>query len=120
MVLDAFLALHVDDPHTAHHLLMSTPDDPGLIGNQSIPLWRPWYAAAWAEAGVLTQQPDASRRLSRAADAAVGNDIALMIIRRARLLHQRQPDELAAIAASFAGLGCTYQETRTRTLASIA
>jgi predicted ATPase/DNA-binding winged helix-turn-helix (wHTH) protein len=118
LVFDAFLALHVDDPLTARHLLTTAPDDPVLIDNQNIPLWRPWYAAAWAEASVLTHHPDTSRRLIRAANAAVGNDIALTIIRRARLLHRHQPDELAAIAASFDTQGCTYQETRTRTLAS--
>jgi len=117
-VLDAFLALHADDPLTARHLLATAPDDPDLGGNRYLPMWRPWYAAAWAEASVLTDHPDASSHLVRAADAAVGNDIAMTIIRRGRVLHGRQPDELAAIAEAFDAQGCSYQATRTRALAS--
>jgi predicted ATPase/DNA-binding winged helix-turn-helix (wHTH) protein len=118
VVFDAFLALHVDDPVTARHLLTTAPDDPALIGNYDITEWRAWYAAAWAEASVLTDHPDASRHLTRAAHTAVGNDIALTIISRARLLQDRRHDDLTAIAANFAGQGCPYQEARTRTLAS--
>ena len=60
---DAILALHRDDPDAAVERLSVDLDDRGVWGFWNTALWRPWYAAVWAEAAVMAELPDAARRI---------------------------------------------------------
>jgi DNA-binding CsgD family transcriptional regulator len=115
---DALLALHEDDPERALAVLASDPDDleDGISWYQR--LWLPWYAAAWAEASVMTQSPDAEERLSRAGRHTRGNDVADLLIARAAALSRDVPQDLPAMADRLAQLGSPYQAGRTRALAA--
>jgi hypothetical protein len=114
VTFDALLALHIDEPHVAIELLGNTPE-PRLAPSAEQNAWRPWYIAAWAEASVLTAQPDAGERLRRAAGSTYGNEIVATIIERAKALHDGHPELLGAIAERFTNAGCTYQAQRTAT-----
>ena len=76
---------------------------------------RPWYAAVWAEAAVLGRLDDAPSRVGRSRHAARDNPIASAIVERPRRW-QPVTGPPRERAATFAGLGCPYQEARTRTL----
>ena len=119
VTLDAFLALHLDQPHAANELLRYAPE-PRPVANPSWNTWLPWYTAAWAEASVLTAQPDAGKRLRRAAQATYGNGIVATIVERAKALHERRPERLDAYSRRFTAAGCNYQARRTITLATLA
>ena len=47
-------------------------------------MWRPWYAALWAEAAVLSGHEDAADRIRRARVATADNPIATAIVDRRR------------------------------------
>ena len=49
-------------------------------------MWLPWYAALWAEAAVVTGQPDAAARIRRARLATRDNPVAAAIVDRAEAL----------------------------------
>jgi hypothetical protein len=100
-------------------LLGNTPQ-PRLAPSPVETAWRPWYIAAWAEASVLTAQPDAGRRLRHACQWTYGNEIVATIIDRAQALHDGRPELFDAIAERFGSAGCTYQVHRTATLADRA
>ena len=119
VTLDAFLALHLDQPHAANELLRNAPE-PRPVAHPSWNTWLPWYTAAWAEASVLTAQPDAGKRLRRAAQATYGNEIVATIVERAKALHERRPERLDAYSRQFTAAGCNYQARRTITLATLA
>ena len=53
-------------------------------------MWRPWYAALWAEAAVLTGSADAADRVQRARSATADNPIATAIVDRAAALPRRR------------------------------
>jgi hypothetical protein len=78
-------------------------------------LWRPWYAALWAEAAVLSGHRDAVARIQPARSAAAGNPIATAIVDRAAALTGRAGDRdgLTAAAAALQAAGCRYQWART-------
>ena len=82
--------------------------------------WRPWYAAVWVEAAVLAHH-DAPTRIDRARHAARDNPIASTIIERAAApIAVGDRSAVENLAATFARLGCPYQEARTRTLIRVA
>jgi predicted ATPase/DNA-binding CsgD family transcriptional regulator len=120
VTLDALLALHLGEPQVASELLGNTPEPrvPDVNPNENV--WLPWYTAAWAEASVLTAQPDAGERLRHAAQSTYGNEIVATIIERARALHDRRPERLDRIGRQFIAAGCTYQAQRTATLAELS
>ncbi len=120
VTLDAFLALHLDQPHVANELLGNTPEPPAPVAHPVRNAWLPWYIAAWAEASVLTAQPDAGERLRRAAQATYGNEIVATIVERAKALHEQRPERLDAYSRRFTAAGCNYQARRTITLATLA
>ncbi len=74
---DALLFLHRGQPERAAQLMTTPPEQ---FTQWYSGLWRPWYAALWAEAAVLTNAADAADHIARARVAAAGNRIA----RRAR------------------------------------
>jgi predicted ATPase/DNA-binding CsgD family transcriptional regulator len=117
MVFDALLALDRGDADMALARLSTDIDDPTVWDNFVSCMWRPWYAALWAEAAVLAAHPDARARLQRAAVATRENEIAATIVKRAADLHRGRRDALPSHAQVFARLGCDYQRRRTETLA---
>jgi hypothetical protein len=117
-IFDALLALHRDDPETAVRRLNTDLDDPPVSGFWNTGLWRPWYAALWAEAAVLADHPDAASRLERSRCAARDNPIASAIVERAAAVASGDHDALERWATTFARLGCPYQQERSRTIAA--
>jgi hypothetical protein len=115
---DALLALHRGDLAEAKRRLAADIDDPAVFGHWDRELWRPWYAALWAEAAVLGDHPDVAERIRRSRHAARDNPIATAIIERAAAIAARDYDTLAGFAATFAQLGCPYQQARTGRLAA--
>jgi hypothetical protein len=79
---------------------------------------RPWYAALWAEAAVLDHRDDASARIERSRHAARDNPIATAMVERAAAIANGDLDTLVRLAATFARLGCPYQQARTVRMAS--
>lgn len=70
--LDAMLLLHRGQPDAARAVLAASLDDPEWSRSTTQQMWRPWYAAAWAEAAALTGEHD----LTPAVTAAQGNTLA--------------------------------------------
>jgi predicted ATPase/DNA-binding CsgD family transcriptional regulator len=109
--LDALLLLHRGLPQQAVQVL-STP--PERFTEWHSGMWRPWYAASWAEAAVLSGHADAAGRVERARVAAAGNPIATAIVDRAAALDgQAGRDGLIIAAAALQDAGCRYQWART-------
>jgi predicted ATPase/DNA-binding CsgD family transcriptional regulator len=113
---DALVLLHRDQPDDALALLVTPPEEFTSWYNG---LWRPWYAALWAEAAVLTGHPSATDRIERAMRCAEGNPIAAAIIDRAAALAAAQSDvdSMLAAAERLRTAGCRYQWARTLVLA---
>lgn len=116
MVLDALLALDRSDTDMALARLGADIDDPTVWDNFVSCMWRPWYAALWAEAAVLASHPDAAARVQRATAATRENQIAATIVRRAADLLSGHRKALRSHAPAFARLGCDYQRRRTEAL----
>ncbi|WP_317180661.1 LuxR C-terminal-related transcriptional regulator [Intrasporangium sp.] len=114
---DALLDLHRGAPVRALGRLSAGLDDSELWRCPAID-WRPWYAAAWVEAAVLADSTDALTRVDPARRAARDNPIASAIISRAVAIATGDRSAVEELAATFAGLGCPYQEARTRGLAA--
>jgi predicted ATPase/DNA-binding CsgD family transcriptional regulator len=112
---DALLALHRGAPDDALNRLSADLDDLQMSTCPAID-WRPWYAAAWAEAAVLAHHHDAPTRIDRARHAARDNPIALTIIERAVMIAAGDSCALDHLVATFVRLECPYQAARTRTL----
>jgi len=75
-------------------------------------MWRPWYAALWAEAAVVTGHPDAAARIRRARLATLDNPVASAIVDRAGALAGDRAG-LAPAASALKAAGCRYQWART-------
>jgi predicted ATPase/DNA-binding CsgD family transcriptional regulator len=116
MALDALLALDRSDPNTALARLSADIDDPTVWDNFVSCMWRPWYAALWAEAAVLASHTGAAERVQRAAAATRENDVAATIVKRAADLLRGERKALRSHARTFARLGCDYQRRRTEAL----
>jgi predicted ATPase/DNA-binding CsgD family transcriptional regulator len=114
---DALLALDRGDADAALARLSTDIDDVDLWRRSTAARWRPWYAALWAEASVLSRHPDAAARLQRAAAAVRDNEIAITIVKRATDLLCAKRKALRSHAPVFALLGCDYQCRRTEVLA---
>jgi hypothetical protein len=114
---DAFVELHRGSVAIALARLAVDIDDPASWWHAGQTLYRPWYAAVWAEAAVLARHDDASDRVARARGATRDNPIAAAMVERAAAIAAGDRPAVAALAASFAALGCRYQEERTRVLA---
>jgi hypothetical protein len=113
---DALLALHRSQADVAAARLSADIDDRTVWSNTVARAWRPWYAALWAEAAVLSRHPDAGVRLERAAAATRENAIAAAVVERAADLLCGRLDALHTHTRTFARLGCIYQRRRTETL----
>ena len=118
MVLDALLALERGEIDMALARLSADIDDPMVWDNFVACMWRPWYAALWAEAAVLAAHSEAASRVQRAAVATRENEIAATIVQRAADLLHGKRRALRSHAKTFARLGCDYQRRRTEALAA--
>lgn len=116
-VLDALHLLHRDEPDRALTRMPFAPDELAAGCRWHQRLWLPWYAALWAEASVLTDARDLEDRLGRAAEAARGNEVALLMVDRNRRLTRGETRGLAALADRFDELTCPYQAERTLLIA---
>ena len=114
--LDTWLLLHRGQPDAALAILTVDVDHP-LWAGWATALWRPWYAAAWAEASALASVPDLEERLDRALIATCGNPVAGALVRRAEALAHDDLESVAALATTFDELGAAYQRDRSRQLA---
>jgi hypothetical protein len=106
---DALLMLHQGHPQRALRLLRTPPEE---LRTRYSGLWRPWYAALWAEAAVLTGHQDALGRIHRARQMTAENPIAAAIVDRAAALAGDRA-ELVTAAEALAAAGCRYQWART-------
>jgi predicted ATPase/DNA-binding CsgD family transcriptional regulator len=109
--LDAWLLLDRGQPDAARAILTLDLDHPLWTG-WSTALWRPWYAAAWAEAAALTGTPDMEQRLEVAASATRDNPVAAALVRRATALARGDLESVGRLATTFDELGATYQRDR--------
>ncbi|WP_066367533.1 ATP-binding protein [Herbidospora mongoliensis] len=110
---DALLLLHRGRGEAALDLLHTPPEH---FRTWSSGMWRPWYAALWAEAAVVTGHPDARDRIRRAGLATADNPIAAAIVTRAEALTGDRADDRAGLglaAAALEAAGCRYQWART-------
>lgn len=106
---DALLLLHQGRPQRALRLLRTPPEE---FSAWYSGMWRPWYAALWAEAAVLTGHRDAFSRIRRARQMTMENPIAAAIVDRAAALADDRTT-LATAAGALAAAGCRYQWART-------
>jgi predicted ATPase/DNA-binding CsgD family transcriptional regulator len=111
---DGLVLLHGGRPDAAVTLLAAPPED---FRKSHSGLWRPWYAALWAEAAVLAGDPSAVGRIGRARLCAAGNPIALAIVDRSAALASGDRDGMLAAAQLLGAAGCRYQWARTLVLA---
>jgi predicted ATPase len=113
-MLDAIVHLHRGEHDAA---LAALPTPPEAFRRWHTGMSRPWYAAAWAEAGVLAGAPGVAARLSRARFVTAGNPVAGPLVERAAALAEGRRDDLPALADALDRAGCPYQAARTRVLA---
>ncbi len=106
---DALLLLHRGQGEAAMRLLLAPPEEFRMWASG---MWRPWYAALWAEAAVVTGHQDAADRIRRARLATWDNPVAAAIVDRAAAL-AGDPAGLAPAAAALSAAGCRYQWART-------
>jgi hypothetical protein len=109
---DALVLLHRGQIQSALTLLDTPPEQ---FRTWASGLWRPWYAALWAEAGVLAGSQDLDERIRCARLMTRDNPIATAIVDRAAAL-AGSGDGMVAAAAALAAAGCRYQWARTLVL----
>jgi predicted ATPase/DNA-binding CsgD family transcriptional regulator len=113
--LYAIVAVHRGRFDEALDLLAVHPD---AIRDWQNGMWRPWYAALWAEAAVLAGTADAGTRIASARAHTGENPVADLLVDRAEHLRGGPGDPLPlALADRLDGLGARYQAARTRVLA---
>ncbi|HEY7103827.1 MAG TPA: LuxR C-terminal-related transcriptional regulator [Mycobacteriales bacterium] len=116
---DALLALHQGAPDAALGRLSAGLDDPQVWMCPAID-WRPWFAALRMEAAALAHHDDALTGIDRARHASRDNPVASTLIERATAIAAGDLSGVESLAATFATLGCPYQEARTRSLARMS
>ncbi|MGS0686764.1 ATP-binding protein [Nakamurella sp. GG22] len=115
--LDAWLSLHRNQPSKALGKLAADLDDPQWRRSPTSLMWRPWYAAAQAEAAALSGSRELRALLTKATAAAHANPVAAALVRRAAALARGDHDEVASLATTFDELGARYQRDRSLSLA---
>jgi hypothetical protein len=106
---DAMLLLHRGEAAAAMRRLHTPLEQ---FRDWASGMWRPWYAALWAEAAVLTGHPDAATRIDRARLATTDNPVAAAIVDRAGALADGRGG-LHPAAVALEAAGCRYQWART-------
>jgi hypothetical protein len=107
---EGMVALHRGDLDVA---LGHVAGDPESFKRWHDSAWRPWYAAVWAEAGVLAMLPDRRDRLDRARFIVQANPIAAAVVERAVALDVGDHEALLAAAVDLDAAGCQFQRART-------
>ncbi|PZF82849.1 hypothetical protein C1I92_15210 [Jiangella anatolica] len=105
----ALEALHLDRPADAVAVLHRPPEE---FRSWFELIWRPWYTAAWAEAAVLAELPDAAERIARARPFTGDNVVADAIVDRAAALAAGDRDGVLAAAETLDAAACHYQWER--------
>jgi hypothetical protein len=113
-VFDALLLLHTDRPDAAVRRLAAPPVE---LTRWYEGIWRPWYAALWAESAVLAGAADAAERVVAAGGSTVGNPIAEALVERAGALLAGDAAAVLATAEPLRAAGCRYQAARSLLLA---
>ncbi|MFD6162283.1 ATP-binding protein [Nocardia sp. NPDC060256] len=114
-VFDAIVLLDRGQPEQALAELVTEPDE---LDEHTIWIWRHWYVALRAEAAVLAGHPDARGFVAAARTTVSGNPIAGPIVERAAALLDDDRGQLQALATEFERAHCSYQYTRSLTLAA--
>jgi hypothetical protein len=112
--VDLLVSVAAGRPEEAVALLATPPE--GLRTSHN-GLWRPWYAAIWAEAAVLAGDPAAAGRIGRARRCADGNPIAWAVVARSAALASGDRAGVLTAAEQLNAAGCRYQWARTLVLA---
>ncbi|TDC51493.1 ATPase [Jiangella ureilytica] len=113
-VFAALEALHRDRMDDAVAVLRREPEE--FRGWFEL-IWRPWYAAAWAEAAVLAGRPDAVERIDRARLFTTDNVVAAALVDRAAALAAGDVDGILAAAETLDAAASRYQWARSLLLA---
>lgn len=80
-------------------------------------IWRPWYAAAWAEAAVLAGEPDAAERIAAVRATTAENAVTAALVQRAAAVAAGDRAGILAAADALEAAGCRYQWARSLLLA---
>jgi hypothetical protein len=107
---DGMVALHHGEIGMALTHVAADPESFKLWHDAA---WRAWYAAVWAEAGVLAGLPDRCSRLDRARFVVRENPIAAAIVERAAGIDSDDTDAIRGAAAALDAAGAHYQRART-------
>jgi hypothetical protein len=116
---DAIVALHRADVGAALEDLALDIDDRATWWHGGQMLYRPWYAAAWAEAVVLARHDGVRDRIERARRATRDNPIASAVVERAAAFAAGDRNTVETLARTLNRLGCPYQVERTSVIASM-
>lgn len=111
---DSMLWLHRGQVDRAVDTMQAPPEEFRAWHNG---MWRPWYAALWAEAAVLAKHAEAEQRLARARPLVAENPVADAVVDRAAAQLSGDRDGVLAAAADLELAGCRYQWARTLVLA---
>jgi hypothetical protein len=115
-VLDGLVALHRGELGDALVRLAAAPASRRWHWAHDAS-WRQWYAALWAEAGVLAELADREERLKWASFIVGHNPIASALVDRAAAIDTGDTARLLAVADALGAAGCRYQHARTLVLA---
>jgi predicted ATPase/DNA-binding CsgD family transcriptional regulator len=111
---DSLLWLHRGQVDRALDTMQSPPEEFRAWYNG---LWRPWYAALWAEAAALAERPDAQERIERAKPLVAENPVAAAIVDRTEALVAGDRDGVLTAATALERAGCRYEWARSLILA---
>jgi hypothetical protein len=111
---ESFMLLHLGRAQEAVHCLRIPPHE---LRRWYQGIWRPWYAAAWAEAGVLAGEPDAAERIESVRATTAENPVTAALVQRAGALAAGDRAGVRATADALEEAGCRYQWARSLLLA---
>ncbi len=114
--LDAWLLLERGRARGSAGDRLAVDLDDRSVGRVEGPaLWRPWYAAAWAEAGVLARLSDGANGWAAAQEAAQDNPVAAALVRRAAALEAGDLETIEGSADVLDALGEPYRRLSAKT-----
>lgn len=117
--LDPMVLLHHGDATGALDRLPEDPAEGPLgsdgtgVGAWTWGLWRPWWAAFWAEASVLAELPDSFERIERSRPFVAANPIARALVDRAAAIASGDMEAVLAAGTALQAAGSRYQYART-------
>jgi hypothetical protein len=111
---ESLMLLHLGRAHEAVRCLEIPPHE---LRRWYQSIWRPWYAAAWAEAGVLAGEPDAAERIASVRATTAENAVTAALVQRAAALAAGDRAGILAAADALEAAGCRYQWARSLLLA---